>query len=217
MTKSLREYVKTNFIVSSYMKTIMKKNSPVIDMYIDVGNSLGYGEKKLKTYDYYSTKSKEICGLYFYPININDGIKEMAYLTYVDKNDLPEDKNVGYGMSMYVDMEGKLWVVNYTTHKGFNTDENMIKDTTKLKMYNDFLEYLEKNKKTSDKEDDSIDYLFIGDVLDKRFFRGSDENFYISEKNAPKIRLEANTEDFLTCKGIWTNLEESAKLSSVVA
>lgn len=216
MTKSLREYVKTNFIASSYMKTILKKDSPVIDMYIEVGNSLGYGEKKTKTYDYYTTKSKEICGLYFYPVNINGNTKEMAYLTYVDKNDLPEDKNVGYGMSMYVDMEGKLWVVNYTTHKGFNTDENMIKDNAKLKMYKDFLKHLEdENAKKSSalKEDTTIDYLFIGDILDKRFFRGSDENFYISEKNAPKTRLEANTEDFLTCKGIWANLEETAKLS----
>lgn len=217
MTKSLRDYVKTNFIVSNYMKTIMKKNSPIIDMYIDVGNSLGYGEKKTKTYDYYTTKSTEICGLYFYPININGNTKEMAYLAYVDKKDLPEGSNL-YSMSLYVDMEGKLWMYNYTTHKGINVDETVIKDEAKLKTYNNFLKHLEdeKAKKSSNvKEDTSIDYLFIGDVLDKRFFRGSDENFYISEKNAPKTRLEANTEDFLTCKGIWANLEEIAKLSFV--
>ena len=217
MTKSLREYVKTNFIASSYMKTILKKDSPVIDMYIEVGNSLGYGEKKTKTYDYYTTKSKEICGLFFYPVSINGKSIESAYLTYIDKKDLPSECNECSGMSLYVDMEGKLWAVNYTTRKGLNVDASMIKDTAKLKMYNEFLEYLEKNKKSTAKEDDSIDYLFIGDVLDKRFFRGSDENFYISEKGSPKTRLEADTNDFLTCKGIWTNLEKMASSTCVTA
>lgn len=215
MTKSLREYVKTNFIVSNYMKTIMKKDSPVIDMYIDVGNSLGYGEKKTKTYDYYTTKSKEICGLYFYPININGDTIEAAYLSFIDKNSLPDNMKQEVGLSIYVAMDGTLWATNYSTHKGMMIDRSMIKDSNKLKTYDEFLKYLEKekSKKSGKVEDTSIDYLFIGDDVDKKFFHGSDNNFYVSEKNEPKTRLETNTNDFLVCETIWDKLEKTAQLS----
>ncbi len=204
---SLKDYIKNKFIENSYLKTILKKDSPVIDMFIEVGENFGYGDTKKEIsckYNSYGYYSEDIAGYYF-TNQILNGIKtKMAYVTYIT------GKDNGYGTSVYMTKDGTLYKYNYSTHVGTRVDTSVLDTKELLDKYNNYLKVsleLDKDKEES-KTNPKIEYMFIGDNKDKKFFYGTDNNFYMSEKNGKKVGLNKDTAEFLFCKDVWSNLEK---------
>ena len=217
MTKSLREYVKEKFILSNYKKTILNETNVVNEMFIDVAGTFGYGEPKPKsTYTsyYYNNGVQDSSGLYFYDQNVKGVTHKMAYLDYISydsitREDMKRNTTDKYGVSIYTDVNGKLWYMCWARSTLFPAEYSDIKNEEKRKQYDEYVKSLkEKEKKNEENVLDNIKYAFIGELLMKKFYYGTDKNFYMSEKNSPKTIVKDSETDFGYCQHLLSKITQ---------
>ena len=218
MTKTLREYVKEKFILSNYKKTILNKADVVGDMFIEVASTFGYSEPKAKSnYSsyYYSTGVQDSSGLYFYDQNVGGKTIRVAYLDYINYGDIKDEemkKNSTdkYGVSIYTDVNGNLWYMCWARSQMFPAKYEHIKNEEKRKQYDEYLKSLEvKEKNNEENLLDSTKYAFIGELLMKKFYYGTDKKFYMSEKNSPKTLVNDSTNDFGYCQHLLSKITQN--------
>ena len=217
MTKSLREYVKEKFILSNYKKTILNTTDVVNDMFIEVASTFGYGEPKPKsTYaTYYYSGVQDSSGLYFYDQNVSGKTVKVAYLDYIDYKNITDEemkKNATdkYGVSIYTDVNGNLWYMCWARSQMFPAKYEYITNEEKRKQYDEYLNSLKvKEKNNEENLLDNIKYAFIGELLMKKFYYGTDKNFYMSEKNSPKTLVNDSTNDFGYCQHLLSKITQN--------
>lgn len=218
MTKTLREYVKEKFILSNYKKTILNTTDVVNDMFIDVASVFGYAEPKAKsTYTsyYYQSGVQDSSGLYFYDQVVSGKTIRMSYIDYIPYNDITDEemkKNAtdNYGVSIYVDVNGNLWYMCWARSQMFPAKYEHIRTEEKRKQYNEYLKSLEvKEKNNEENLLDNIKYAFIGELLMKKFYYGTDKKFYMSEKNSPKMLVNNSTTDFGYCQNLLSKITQN--------
>lgn len=218
MTKTLREYVKEKFILSNYKKTILNTTDVVNDMFIDVASVFGYAEPKAKsTYTsyYYQSGVQDSSGLYFYDQVVSGKTIRMSYIDYIPYNDITDEemkKNAtdNYGVSIYVDVNGNLWYMCWARSQMFPAKYEHIRTEEKRKQYNEYLKSLEvKEKNNEENLLDNIKYAFIGELLMKKFYYGTDKKFYMSEKNSPKMLVNDSTNDFGYCQNLLSKITQN--------
>lgn len=217
MTKTLREYVKEKFILSNYKKTILNETNVVNEMFIDVAQTFGYGEPKPKstTSYYYNYGVQDSTGLYFYDQVIQGKTQKLAYLDYINYNEIKDEemkKNATdkYGVSIYTDVNGKLWYMCWARSMMFPAKYSDITNEEKRKQYDEYVKSLkEKEKNNEENTIDNTKYAFIGELLMKKFYYGTDKNFYMSEKNSPKTLVNDSTTDFGYCQHLLSKITQS--------
>ena len=77
------------------------------------------------------------------------------------------------------------------------------------KQYDEYLKSLEvKEKNNEENLLDSTKYAFIGELLMKKFYYGTDKKFYMSEKNSPKTLVNDSTNDFGYCQHLLSKITQ---------
>jgi len=217
MTRTLKEYIKDKFILSNYQKTILNKDNEVIKMFIDVASTFGYSTPKVKTFStYYYNGINDSSGLYFYDQMIDGKSVRLAYLDYVSYDKITDEnvkKNISdkYGITLYTDVNGKIFYMDWSRKQLFDAKYEYIKTEDKRKQYDDYVAKLkEKEKKNEANTTDKVEYAFIGELLLKKFYYGTDRKFYVSENNAPKTVINDATTDFGYCQHLLSKIVANA-------
>lgn len=218
MTRTLKEYVKEKFILSNYKKIILNENNLVNDMFIDIAHTFGYGEPKekiTKTHYYYDTGVQDPSGLYFYEQVIQGKKYKLAYLDYVNYEDIKREevkKNCSecYGITIYTDEYGNLMYMSWSRTNLYPAEYSDIRNDEKRIQYDEYLKSLEvKEKNNEENLLDNTKYAFIGELLMKKFYYGTDKKFYMSEKNSPKTLVNDSTNDFGYCQHLLSKITQN--------
>lgn len=214
MVRSLKNYIKDKFIESNYKKVILKQDSKIIDMFIEVASDFGFAEKpKTKSYYGYSAYTGGYAyDLYFYKHKLNkQDDKELAFVDYISPKD-------GYltGKSVYCDRDGNLFMLDYKDNSIIPTTRDQLDSPDRIKIYDNYMEKIsKKDTKTPEKQDENIEYTFIENNGNIKYFYGTDNNFYMSDGNTSKIKINNDTEAYTMCNNILSKIKSMVYKSSL--
>lgn len=192
--KTLKEYITRKYVENSYRNVILKQDTPIISMFLKVGEDFGIGDGHSfsKTKTYYWNEDE----LYFYNQLTSKGTKEVAYVDYLASK----------RRSVYTDRQGNLFLMNYLTQDIEPTTIDSIEDKERKERY---LKYMAKlNNKNKKDENVDIKYTFLGKNNDKKYYYGTDEKYYVDDSNMSKNEIKDDVEAKMYCDGVLAQLKK---------